>query len=123
MINLSNHPVSAWSSEQLAAAERAFDLVMDIPFPAISPAASDDELIELGADYLGRCKALLAGKQGPHAVHVMGEMTFTFVLVRLLQQEGVYCVASTSHRQVEHMASGEKKSLFTFVQFRAYPTV
>lgn len=123
MINLSNHSVSGWSNTQRVTAEQAFEAVIDLPFPAIAPDAGAEELVVLGAGLVQQCKALLDGQKPPHAIHVMGEMTFTFVLVRLLQQEGFYCVASTSHRHVEQIAPQEKKTLFKFVQFRAYPSM
>ena len=121
MINLSNHPVKGWGPAQLAEAEKSYGRVVDLPFPAIPAAASSDEIVDLSSEFVNQCKKLLANRGGPHAIHVMGEMTFTFVLVKQLQRAGFHCVASTSKRKVEQVAPGEKKSIFTFVQFRSYP--
>jgi hypothetical protein len=43
----------------------------------------------------------------PAAVHLMGEMTFTFALVRKLQAAGIRCVASTTARDVVEEGGGE----------------
>jgi len=55
----------------------------------------------------------------PAAVHLMGEMTFTFALVQKLKSAGIPCVASTTHRRVEERG-GKKIVQFEFVQFRPY---
>jgi hypothetical protein len=55
----------------------------------------------------------------PQAVHLMGEMTFTFRLVTMLQAAGIPCIASTTHRTVEER-DGKKIVQFEFVQFRPY---
>jgi hypothetical protein len=50
----------------------------------------------------------------------MGELTFTFALIRLLQSQGIICVASTTHRTSEVLDDGKKISKFEFVRFRTY---
>jgi hypothetical protein len=55
----------------------------------------------------------------PDAVHIMGEMTFTFALVNLLKEVGIKCIASTTKRNVEEI-DGKHVSTFQFVQFREY---
>ena len=115
-VNLSNHPSVSWSSKQLEAA-MAYGEVVDLPFPDISPQMDEQELSLLANDYLQRVKDI-----SPESctVHVMGELTFTFVLVRQLLAEGYTCVASTTERVVDILPDGSKVSKFSFVRFRKY---
>ena len=114
LINLSNHPSSRWTDTQRAAALDIYGSIKDIAFPNVPPAMSGAELNELTADYL---KKVLDSE--PQAVHVMGEMTFTFRLVTILKKMKISCIASTTNRTVEEK-DGKKIVMFEFVQFRAY---
>ncbi len=117
LINLSNHPSGAWSESQIAAAQEQFGgIIEDWAFPNISPHATAEEVSHLAEDYFRRITQVTPR---PQAVHLMGEMTFTFSLVRRLLANGIRCVASTTERDVvEH--EGVKTSRFRFVQFRDY---
>lgn len=112
-INLSNHPSDQWSESQLKAA-RIYGTILDLPFPNITPTDSCENVYALAEDYLIKIKELNTG-----VVHVMGELTFSFALVSLLQKNGIQCMASTSERIVEVM-DGKKIITFNFVQFRSY---
>ncbi|MEM3373490.1 MAG: hypothetical protein QXF76_04715 [Candidatus Anstonellales archaeon] len=61
------------------------------------------------------CKSL----SRTNAVHVMGEMTFSFALVALLLKENVECVDSTTERIV-YEENNLKTVEFNFVKFRKY---
>lgn len=120
-INLSNHPSSKWGEEQLKAAQ-SYGNVVDIPFPVISPSASDHDLKVLANQYLDRILGMLPGTEsGKNRVHVMGEMGFTFVLVAKLMDNGIFPVHSTTERRVTENPDGSKTVEFSFVQFRDYP--
>ncbi len=121
LLNLTNHPVETWGEEQRAEAERRWGRVVDLAFPLIPPEWDTDEALNLARTYARTCRERLAGAAEPSAVHVMGEMTFTFALVALLQREGIPCVASTTRREVTILEDGSKRSVFRFVRFRAYP--
>jgi len=43
LINHTNHPSSKWSEKQ----KEGFDKIIDLPFPNISPTASDNEVWEI----------------------------------------------------------------------------
>lgn len=119
-INLSNHPSSKWSKEQLDAARQMSDGgIIDIPFPNIDPRAKEADIFKLAREYTNR---ILALKEQPleHTVHVMGEMTFTYTLVNILQLYGMTCVASTTERNVTENPDGSKTVSFRFVRFRFY---
>lgn len=113
LLNLSNHPFSSWSAEQIEAAH-SYGRIVDMPFPNIDPKASADLVLILAERFLVEIR-----KIDPNAIHVMGEMTFTFALVRLLQKVGYLCLAATSERMVSEY-DGKKIITFQFVQFRPY---
>lgn len=113
LLNLSNHPSSSWSERQLIAASQYGDIV-DMPFPNIDPYATIDQIKLLAENYLADIR-----KMDPTAIHLMGELNFTFCLVQLLLGLGYHCIASTSERMVEEK-DGKKIISFNFVQFRPY---
>jgi len=116
LINLSNHPSAAWPEAQRAAAREQFGEIEDWAFPNISPHATAEEVAQLAEGYFRR---IAQTTPRPRAVHLMGEMNFTFALVRRLLEAGYRVVASTTERDVvEH--EGVKTSRFRFVQFRDY---
>ncbi len=116
LINLSNHPSAVWPEVQRAAAREQFGEIEDWAFPNISPHATAEEVSHLAEDYFWRITQVTPR---PQAVHLMGEMTFTFALVRRLLAAGVRCIASTTERDVVEQ-EGVKTSRFRFVQFRDY---
>lgn len=91
-----------------------FNDVEDLPFPAINPYLSSDDLDNLVAEYASKVLAL-----NPAAVHIMGEMTFTHRLVNVLKTKGILCLASTTER-IATVENGVKISQFKFIQFRNY---
>lgn len=103
-INLTNHPSSGWSEEQLKAAQR-YGEVVDISFPNIEPFFTSEDINELADEMVESIKLL----DSHPMVHVMGEMTFTYAVVSRLKAIGITCVASTTERLE-----------FKFVQFREY---
>lgn len=117
LLNLSNHPSQQWSEAQQQTARTQYGSIEDLPFPAIDPKSSSAAIQQLAQDYCERIVALQ-----PQAVHIMGEMTFTCTLVRLLQAQGMVCIASTSQRNVVVEANGKKTVQFDFEQFRVYPS-
>lgn len=121
-INLSNHLSNNWHSTQREAAE-VYGEIVDLAFPHIDPLASEAEVLMIAHQYLSQCLDHLQGLASPHAVHVMGEMTFTFALVALLQAKEVLCVAATSNRLVEMNPDGSKTARFVFAQFRPYTPI
>ncbi len=125
LINLSNHPSHLWSEAQRQAAISKYHEIVDLPFPQIDPEAGILSISELVEDYTAKCLNLLEFTDEldfdslNNAVHVMGEMTFTYNIVQKLEQKGVPCFASTTKRIVKE-EGGIKTSVFEFVQFRHY---
>jgi len=114
VINLSNHPSNKWTQEQQKNAKKKYGIIEDLAFPNISPQMSKKELDQLVSQYFN-----LVILKNPMAVHLMGEMTFTFTLVNKLKSAGIKCIASTTNRIVEEK-DGKKIVQFQFVQFREY---
>lgn len=117
LINLSNHPSHNWSKDQLLAAQQ-YGEIIDLPFPNILPEADIEQLQPLLNEYYD--KILSFGDSSTVVIHLMGEMTFTFMLLSRLLKGGYRCISSTTNRIVEEIASGEKRVLFQFCQFRDY---
>jgi len=122
-LNLSNHPVSTWSPEQLAAA-RALGLGeptdLEGGMPLVPPEAEAVD-VEGMADRI-LASALAAGVAG---AHVSGEFTLTMALVQRLHARGIPCLIATSQREVvvepRPDGSSEKRAIFRFVRWRHYP--
>ena len=117
-INLSNHPSSQWSEAQLAAA-REIGKITDIRFPAIDPNDSPEKIRNLAQSTFKFIRAL-----GKPVVMVQGEFTFTYQLVRLLQEAGIRAIVSCSRRvsdeYVDEQGNTVKVSSFRFEGFRDY---
>lgn len=123
LINLSNHPSTNWDNLQTSKALNHYSKIIDIEFPAINPNLGIEEVVILADSYAKRCMSLIKENNTQvNAVHVMGELTFCFTLVGILQTKGVVCVSSTSERKV--LQRGIKKiAEFKFVQFRRYSII
>lgn len=120
LINLSNHPSNKWSEEQKSTALKQFGNIVDLPFPAVDADANESYIAALAAECVQ--KVFEIGDKNTFTVHVMGEMTLTFAIVKRLQNNNVKCVASTTQRDVVEDADGTKLTLFRFIKFREYLT-
>lgn len=119
LLNLSNHPSAKWSEAQRQAALEQYGEIRDLPFPQIPPEADTEEVRRLAEEYETQIRQL-ADDRPRFVVHVMGELTFTFILVNRLLSIGIPCVASASKRIVIEESGGHKISQFNFVKFRSY---
>lgn len=117
-INLTNHPSSLWSEKQRQAA-LLYGEIVDLPFPIIDDAGDENYISALADEYLQ--KILTFSKDDCVTVHLMGELTFTFALLKRLQRRGIMCIASTSKRIVKEETAGLKTEvIFQFERFRKY---
>lgn len=114
LLNLSNHPSSAWLDNQKQTALDQYEEIIDWAFPQINPNWSADEIDQLAEEYEEKIKTI-----NPVAVHIMGEMTFCYNLINRLKQNGIACIASTTNRKTTEK-NGVKNSIFEFVRFRKY---
>lgn len=115
LLNLSNHPSSAWPERQMFTAEQNYGKVEDMPFPQVDPNLNEVALDKLVEEYF--YKVL---ERKPKAVHIMGELTFCVALIKRLQKASINCLASTTHRTTQDLPDGTKVSRFEFVRFRHY---
>jgi len=116
-INLSNHPLSTWSDEQLAAA-RTYGELEEIAFPNIDSHLTGAQVRTLATSFVGNILSHYPVEE--LTVHVMGEQTFCHHVVSQLKAAGIRCVASTTERTVEDLGDGKKVAQFSFVRFREY---
>ncbi|MDH7604266.1 MAG: hypothetical protein QHH13_05130 [Melioribacter sp.] len=120
LINLTNHPLDTWEENQKKIAESIYNKIVDLPFPIIPPDEGLDYVQKLSDEYLEKIEALLKNANYENnAVHLMGELTFTYVLLNKLREKGIQAVASTTKRNVIEIQEG-KLSRFSFVRFRDY---
>ena len=128
-INLSNHASLKWAQEQVGAAE-ALDQsglgIIDIPFPNIDPRHSTLEVEEIVDRYYQEITSL-AGPYldefpgGEVFLHLMGELTFCYLLIRKIAGFCNIIVSTTERTSIEEVlpdGSTRKTQIFQFVQFR-----
>ena len=76
-------------------------------------------IAELADEYLNKI-VNLSDTQSV-VVHLMGEQTFSYALIKRLRERGITCVASTTKRIVKEEVPGKKSEvIFQFERFRAY---
>jgi ATP-dependent exoDNAse (exonuclease V) alpha subunit len=114
LLNLSNHPFNSWSEKQSQVALETYGEVVDLQFPQVGPYADELDIEKLTFIYVNKVV-----KMKPDAVHIMGEMTFTFQMVQKLLSLGIPCIASTTNRKAV-IEDGKKISVFEFAKFRSY---
>ena len=117
-INHTNHPSASWSDEQRQAA-LAYGEIMDIPFPSIAADLDESQVQVMAEKALGQMLPL-----EPSAVLVQGECTYSYALIKLLQEAGITVLAACSERQTVTTVNARqetiRQSVFSFVQFRSY---
>ena len=117
-VNFSNHPSTAWGSEQIAAAEE-YGRIIDLPFPGLESGLSEDDIKRIG----DVCIKNIMDKN-PIAVMCQGEFTLTFYVVNELMRKGITCVSACTKRISKEMmledGTVRKESLFSFEKFRKY---
>lgn len=119
LLNFTNHPSNIWSEKQKRTAIQLFGKVVDMPFPQIDESADENYISKLADEYLQ--KILLIAERENVVVHLMGEQTFVFSLLKRLRKNDINCAASTTKRIVNMDSSGQKKEvIFQFERFRYY---
>ena len=74
-INFSNHPSQIWSREQTDAA-RGYGAIVDVPFPAVPPDASEEEIQGMAEQSCMQIASVIEGVKGgePSAVHIIPDL-------------------------------------------------
>ncbi len=117
LINLSNHPYSDWQEDQRKAAE-VYGTCIDMPFPQVDPDLEDKQMAELVDNYAKQISPYT--KTNRVTVHIMGEMCFTYRLIKKLSGMGIKCICSTTYRLVRDEGNGKRYVEFHFKKFRNY---
>ena len=119
LVNFTNHPFEMWSDRQKQFSLEEYKEIYPLPFPAIDPTWTNEQLMAIADEYSEKIKAL-----HPDAVLAAGEMTFLFMMVDKLLKDGIKVVCSCSRRTAveEKRTDGtiEKISVFSFECYREY---
>lgn len=121
-LNLSNHPVATWPSEQVEAA-RALQLGeprdLEGGMPMVDPEADEQAVTDLARELINRAMAL-----APRGAYVAGEYSLTVQLIAELRARSVRCYTATSTREVTSSMGPDgavtRHSRFRFVRWREY---
>lgn len=117
-LNHTNHPSDRWGKEQMRAAS-SYGVVEDLPFPAVLPGWTTEQVDALAAAYAARIL-----DREPAAVLCQGESCYVFSLVTRLKAAGLPVLAACSERRVREREDEAgniiRESQFCFVQFRGY---
>lgn len=120
LINLSNYPSENWVTEQLDEAHQKYGRVLDIPFPIISPISSLEQINIIVMEYFERITSILdITESKSNAVHIIGDLTFSFHLLLLLKEADIKAICSTSIIANDELNSSDSLKL-KFVRFREY---
>ncbi|HKL03690.1 MAG TPA: TIGR02221 family CRISPR-associated protein [Cryomorphaceae bacterium] len=115
LINLSNHASEKWSDTQRRKALEIAEEIIDIPFPTVPPEADEIQIEVMAQETVDKVL-----QYNPSHVHIMGEFTLTYRMVRKLKAHDVTCIASTSKRKVSTLPDNSRKVKFDFSTFRKY---
>ncbi len=117
LVNLTNHPYNLWEEEQKHEAKLLYNEVLDYPFPNVEPSFTEEQISFLAENTYNN----VINKFGKNiTIHLMGEFTLCFSLLKKFQKENISCVASCTERDVVLNNSGEKVVRFKFKKFRRY---
>jgi hypothetical protein len=117
LINLTNHPSEKWGEEQMNAAISAYNDVIDYPFPSVSPNATEEDINHIAQNTVMD----ITRKYGLNiTIHIMGEFTLCYALIKMFKTNGVRCIASCTERIAKELSNGCKISEFHFIKFREY---
>lgn len=116
LINISNHPHTRWGKDQLESAS-IYSCVVDYPFPNVDPHCLEKD-ISLFADKI--VEDVVSQYGTDIVVHLMGEFTLSYALIKRFRTKNIECLASCTERNVTENDKGEKVVVFNFVKFRKY---
>ena len=108
LINITNHLSKDWDEFQRSEALKQFENVIDYPFPRVDPNDGLTEIERLADEIIAEISMKY---KLPFSVHVMGEFTLCYQLIKRFLAMNIPCYASTTMR-------GDSE--FTFVLFRPY---
>ena len=119
-INLSNHPSTKWSEEQLNSAKQYSENIIDIPYPNIPQTATQEQIRDIMKDTLEKVV-----EANPKTVMCMGENITCHNFVKELEDKGINVVVAVTKpsgtKTIENPDGTTKQvSVFKFEGFRDY---
>lgn len=124
LFNISNHKSESWTEKQKA----EFDIIIDIPFPNVSPTADTSDVIDVAYNVVKELNKKLKEtddirKNSITVIYIAGEFTLSYLLYEYIRVNTTAFIAipTTERRTVEEMlpdGSIRKTSIFEFVRWR-----
>jgi hypothetical protein len=125
-INLTNHPLREWKTDQISAAylllgDIKYQRIEDFTFPNINPYWSKKEIFEEVCNTVKKLENLYK-EEDLVIIHIMGEMTFVHQFVSFVSftKPRWRLVASTTEKIPYTNDTGKKRFRFNFCRFRSY---
>ncbi|MGL4805436.1 MAG: hypothetical protein ACRDD8_15630 [Bacteroidales bacterium] len=116
-VNVSNIPLSDWQDAQLDEA-KLYGRLYEFRMPEIDPEASTSALTDLAKMLADRiAKVVWENDERKNAVMVLGEPSFSFALIRELQNRRMTVLCPTYRINLYD----DEELIETFVRFRNYP--
>ncbi|MGL4780640.1 MAG: hypothetical protein ACRCXN_07415 [Bacteroidales bacterium] len=116
-VNVSNIPLSDWQDAQLDEA-KLYGRLYEFRMPEIDPEASTSALTDVAKVLASRiAKVVWENDESKNAVMVLGEPSFSFTLIRELQNLRLTVLCPTYRIDLYD----DEELIETFVRFRNYP--
>lgn len=118
LINISGINSRQWDPLQRAAALRDYGMVIDLPFPEVPAAATEEEVAALARDTVDKAMSLASEET---SFLVKGEMSLTIAMIDILREAGHTVLIPASERwidEVRHGKNKQKRTRHKFVRFR-----
>lgn len=115
--NISRHPVSSWSREQVKAASEISDGagITDYQFPKVDPLASSEEIVRQAYEFADK----ILGENIHFHGMVMGEYSLTIALIHELRMKGMHTYVACMGDGYQDEEIGVKQfQPRHFIQFR-----
>ena len=115
LINCSNHNNDRWSPDQIQAAIQLYGApIVYLPFPSIHHTEDTSIVVKKAEEFGDSIQQIPCPEGQDKVVLVMGEMCFTFNLVRVLKSRRIRVVHACSDRY------NTTANRFVFARFRDY---
>jgi hypothetical protein len=115
-VNITNHPFTRWSKEQLDEAEKigGSGTLIDLGHPTINPSWGKGDITKLAERWVEKVFKQVTKHRGEKVViHVMGETGFTHAFVTQAK--------TFPNWELIYSSTGrDPNKIFTFVRFRRY---
>lgn len=128
-INVTHHSASKWSNEQIETAKihpvtgTSLEII-DLQFPSVKSTFDKIDISKIASRYTNKVLDIVKNITGENynmdysiVVHVMGEQSLSYALIKILKEYKFLVVVSCTDRVLESNGVN-KKAKFKFVRFR-----